>query len=640
MKKRVLSIILSAALVLPGTLTPLAAEEMPAEYDELSEALIMEADDISLTDEEGEEPDQDRTVISATDGEDVLWFDEEDKDLAPADDSWETQETAEASDGEQELSLPADEEEPQFLVIDPDEEEETQIISLDYILVNPLYKDVVTEEQIRKLKEKALSNKKDIETVSEGLSLRMNGIRLSAGSSGTACTTVEEAAAILREGLKNRQDQIVIPYETTDENMLTDEGLGEFVEGVTEAAYVHTGDPLEGDSLKQGISEFVTRLQAEGRDGVYYITVTFTPDYFTDAQQEQILSARETEVLNSLGLTPQTQYGKIKTIYGYICDNVTYDYANLDNEEYLLKYSPYAALINKTAVCQGYAVLLYQMLLRAGVDARVISGAATSTMGHHDWNIISLDGKYYNADSTWDSGYTFEEYSWFLKNASDFTEHYRDAEYDDDQFNALYPMSLTSYVETETVAPLKTGKVTVSKSTYNRYTHRTKDMSFTIDGVTRRGTGKLTYKSDNSKIKVSSKGKVTIAANYAGTAKITIKAASDGVYKEASTTVTVKVTRVKKPTVSSLKNSASKAMTLTWSPVSVGSGYQIRYAANKSFTSGVKTITVSGRTAKSKKITGLKKGSRYYVKIRAYKTSGGTKYYSAWSTVKNVKISK
>ena len=36
----------------------------------------------------------------------------------------------------------------------------------------------------------------------------------------------------------------------------------------------------------------------------------------------------------------------------------------------------------------------------------------------------------------------------------------------------------------------------------------------------------------------------------------------------------------------------------------------------------------------------LTKGKTYYVRVRSYKTVSGTKYYSAWSSKKSVKISK
>ena len=42
----------------------------------------------------------------------------------------------------------------------------------------------------------------------------------------------------------------------------------------------------------------------------------------------------------------------------------------------------------------------------------------------------------------------------------------------------------------------------------------------------------------------------------------------------------------------------------------------------------------------SKKMTGLKGGKRYYVRIRTYKTVSGVRYYSPWSKVRTVKTKK
>ncbi|MBQ1401134.1 MAG: fibronectin type III domain-containing protein, partial [Firmicutes bacterium] len=67
------------------------------------------------------------------------------------------------------------------------------------------------------------------------------------------------------------------------------------------------------------------------------------------------------------------------------------------------------------------------------------------------------------------------------------------------------------------------------------------------------------------------------------------------------------------------------------------SGYQIILATNGNFTKGKKTVNVAGYSKISKKVTGLKGGKRYYVKVRTYKKIGNTKYYSKWSGVKSVK---
>lgn len=94
---------------------------------------------------------------------------------------------------------------------------------------------------------------------------------------------------------------------------------------------------------------------------------------------------------------------------------------------------------------------------------------------------------------------------------------------------------------------------------------------------------------------------------------------------------------VKCTTPSSLSNLSGKKMKVKWSKNSAASGYQIRYSKKSSFsTYSTKTVGKVTNTTISK----LTKGSTYYVKMRAYKTVNGTKYYSDWSTVKKVKITK
>ncbi|MCD7843097.1 MAG: S8 family serine peptidase [Clostridiales bacterium] len=91
--------------------------------------------------------------------------------------------------------------------------------------------------------------------------------------------------------------------------------------------------------------------------------------------------------------------------------------------------------------------------------------------------------------------------------------------------------------------------------------------------------------------------------------------------------------------ISSLKNVKTKKMTVKWGKNSKATGYQIQYSTSSSFSS-YKTVTVTSCKTVSKTISSLTKGKRYYVRVRAYKTVSGTKYYSAWSSKKNVKISK
>ncbi len=151
------------------------------------------------------------------------------------------------------------------------------------------------------------------------------------------------------------------------------------------------------------------------------------------------------------------------------------------------------------------------------------------------------------------------------------------------------------------------------------------------------GKGAITYSSSNKKIAtVSSSGKVT--AKSPGKVTITVKAAGNNNYKSASKKIKIKV-NPKATSIKSAKNSKSKKATVKWKKVSDVTGYQIQYSTSKSFKSK-KSVTVKGATKVSKTLSKLKKGKTYYIRIRAYKTVSGTKYYSEWSSKKSVKIKK
>ena len=97
---------------------------------------------------------------------------------------------------------------------------------------------------------------------------------------------------------------------------------------------------------------------------------------------------------------------------------------------------------------------------------------------------------------------------------------------------------------------------------------------------------------------------------------------------------------VARPAISSVTNSASKKMTVKWGKNAKASGYQIHYCTDKTFKSGNKSVSITSASTVSKVIGSLTKNKTYYIRIRTYKTVGSTKYFSSWSPVKSVKISK
>lgn len=163
----------------------------------------------------------------------------------------------------------------------------------------------------------------------------------------------------------------------------------------------------------------------------------------------------------------------------------------------------------------------------------------------------------------------------------------------------------------------------------------------------------ITYRTNGGKLKG------VIVEEYDGTYSIRLpKAVKKGYYflgwyengkkvtvlKQGSTgdkTFTAKWQKVVKParvTVTSVKNTASKKMTVKFKKVNGANGYQLAYATDKNFTKGVKKVTVKNN---AKTVSKLKKKTTYYVKVRAYKTdSTDSKIYGKYSSVKKVTIKK
>lgn len=95
--------------------------------------------------------------------------------------------------------------------------------------------------------------------------------------------------------------------------------------------------------------------------------------------------------------------------------------------------------------------------------------------------------------------------------------------------------------------------------------------------------------------------------------------------------------RVVRPAKFTVKSTKARKLTAAWSVNTRATGYQLCYATNKSF-SNSRTLNISGSSSKGKTITGLSRGKKYYVKVRACKKVGKESYFSAWSAVKLIRV--
>lgn len=283
-----------------------------------------------------------------------------------------------------------------------------------------------------------------------GPASRITARQLYASGAASADDYFTEEADVLEAiaaGMEKRKATITVPWRISEDDASTEDELLSMILAAFALAVSHTGTPTRGDSLLWAYESMEYSGEVvEAKDGYCYVKATYKLRYYTTAAQEKELTTKLEQVMASFNFTEETNVvTKIETIYRYICKNVSYDKTHANDETYTLKFTPYAALVKGKAVCQGYALLLYRMLLMAGVDNRVISGVANGV--GHAWNIAAVNNFYYNLDSTWDAGAA--DYSYLLRNPEMFPGHTRDAAYDTAEFHAFYPMGRETYPTTD-----------------------------------------------------------------------------------------------------------------------------------------------------------------------------------------------
>ena len=444
--KRILASFLAACIIFSDSSLVYAVESSQNDADT---SIVEEVSDEILDEVQKESAEQES--IKKTEIEDVTASDEEtyvlendllitEEDLSePIDEAASAKESAEenVSDATSEelISVETFEETvgSEVLEVEAPVKSETEIYQISpvtEVCVNPLYEDVIDEEDI-------------LNSVAATLQV----------DEPEVYTNVDDIIEMVREELVERNANIVFAYEYAYDGSFDAEEVEALMDEIIAEAIVHTGNPKEGDYLKWNYAGYTQGYSGHYSSTTVHLEFSYIVSWYTSAEMETEMDVAVDRVLSSLQLEGMNEYEQIKSIYDYICANVTYDYTNLKNDSYLLKYTPYAALINGTSVCQGYATLFYRLALEADLDVRVISGDAG---GAHAWNIVRLYGSYYNMDATWDApraenGY---DYKYFLQNMDEFSDHVRAEEYLTDSFMEEYSMAEASYVEEEEKLPM------------------------------------------------------------------------------------------------------------------------------------------------------------------------------------------
>ena len=204
-----------------------------------------------------------------------------------------------------------------------------------------------------------------------------------------------------------------------------------------------------------------------------------------------------------------------------------------------------------------------------------------------------------------------------------------------------YTVSYSNNTKVGTAKVTITGKGNYTGSVSKTYSIKNNFKKATVSGIsTKAFTGKnitqsITVKYNGKTLKNGTDYTVSYSNNKnIGTA--TVKITGKGSYT-GTITKTFKINPAKQE-IQKL-TAKSKAFFVDWAQKGSATGYEIQYATNSKFTSA-KKVTITNNKTDTKTISKLSGKKKYYVRVRSYTTVKGTKYYGAWSSVKNVTTKK
>ena len=140
--------------------------------------------------------------------------------------------------------------------------------------------------------------------------------------------------------------------------------------------------------------------------------------YLYSAEQRELAQSQLQTVLNTiLADSPisEDDYEIEKYLHDQLAARCTYDTAaaELDTIVSPNAYSAYGALVEGKAVCEGYAKAMQLLLQKSDIPTTLVTGTAIENKESHMWNLVTINGKNYHLDPTWNDTDNNQQHTFF-----------------------------------------------------------------------------------------------------------------------------------------------------------------------------------------------------------------------------------
>lgn len=179
---------------------------------------------------------------------------------------------------------------------------------------------------------------------------------------------------------------------------------------------------VSGECLEiEQVRKVLDALQNDSPE-IFWISKTFSCSYsdnkmntvkfysiFSKPEKDDCEIRLKNKISEIISKIPENSddYEKEIFLHNYIIDNCKYKNSRSNPKI----FTSYGCLIDKIAVCEGYAKAMQILLCNCGIECRTVVGIGNN--GPHMWNIVKIGGDWYHLDVTWDSSDEGSRYMYF-----------------------------------------------------------------------------------------------------------------------------------------------------------------------------------------------------------------------------------
>ena len=128
----------------------------------------------------------------------------------------------------------------------------------------------------------------------------------------------------------------------------------------------------------------------------------------SDINLMQVELNNEIEEILSDMPTGLTEYEREKFIHDKLINKCVYDEDADVLQGMQSAFTMYGALVENSAVCEGYTKTMQYLLKLVGIKSITVNGYSKSEL--HQWCLVNIDDKWYHLDATWDDQDDTEEH--------------------------------------------------------------------------------------------------------------------------------------------------------------------------------------------------------------------------------------